>query len=79
MAHTEARRGAGQVEPPTQIGTAIILRDEVRQLARHLAHASALARIAADGPDPAHGAEYILDTLADLRPRLMALQALVRP
>jgi hypothetical protein len=78
MAHTDARRGAGQVEPPTQIAAALILKDEVRQLARHLAHASELARIAADGPEPEHGAEYLLDTLADLRPRFLALQDRIR-
>lgn len=78
MSFAQARRGAGHAEPPTRIAAALDMPHEVRELARHIAHAAELARIAAEGPEPEHGASYLLDTLADLRPRLLALQARVQ-
>jgi hypothetical protein len=49
-------------------------RREARGVLEHLEHTSRLARIAIDGEEPEHAAEYILDTLSDLRPRLPALR-----
>lgn len=45
----------------------------------HLGHSLDLAREAAQGPEPEIAARYILDTLADLRPELRTLRAVLKP
>jgi hypothetical protein len=77
MAQAHARRGTEQQTPPTSIAAALDLSAEVRALAEHINHAAQLALIAADGPEPEHGAEYLLDTLRELAPRFVALRARV--
>jgi hypothetical protein len=56
----------------------VALGDEVRDLAEHVQHAARLALLVSDGEEPEHGAEYLLDTLADLAPRLERLRARIR-
>jgi hypothetical protein len=46
----------------------------VRDLAELVEHSCRLALIAAEGDEPEHGAEYLLDTLRDLSPRIVALR-----
>lgn len=50
----------------------------MQELAKHIQHATRLALITVDGEEPEHGAEYLLDTLADLAPRLERLRVRVR-
>jgi hypothetical protein len=76
MALARSRRGSGLVgPPPVPIASALDLRTEVRKLAELLEHNCRLALIAADSEEPEHGAEYLLDTLQDLSPRIIALRA----
>lgn len=79
MTSDRARLGGELESPPTRIAAALDLPAEVRALAEHLQHAAQLALLAAAGPDPEHGAEYMLDTLADLQPRFVALRGRVIP
>lgn len=77
MQPARALRGAGPDASPTCVVPHVVdLRDEVRDLAEHIQHAARLALLAADGSEPEHGVEYLLDTLADLAPRLARLKSL---
>lgn len=76
MNSARALRGAGPRASPTLVVPhTVSLRDEVRDLATHIQHAARLALLTVDGEEPEHGAEYLLDTLADLAPRLARLKA----
>ena len=49
-------------------------RRQLREVLEPIERACRLARIAVDGDEPENGAEYLLDTLADVRPMLTGLR-----
>lgn len=67
----------GEASPPTDdAASRTTLRDQVRDLAEHLAHVASLALVTSlpSGEAPEVGADHLLDGLAELAPRLDALR-----
>lgn len=53
-------------------------RTQARAILERLEHTCALARIAVAGEEPESGAEFLLDTFAELTPKLPTLRRALR-
>lgn len=60
------------------MSTTIGLRERVAYCADRLEASAQLALLAARGPDPIYGAEFLLDTIEDLAADLRVLRGAVR-
>jgi hypothetical protein len=53
------------------------MRNDVRQCAERLQFVAGMAELAAKGPEPKAGAEFLLDVLHELEPRLRRMKRAV--